>query len=125
MPAGAVSVKGLAELNQAFAKMTGDLETKMLGELVKAAEPVGARAAYLALHEIRNMDQHWARMKVKATPKLVYVAPYSRRRGGSPRPNVGTLLMDRAMQPALDQEAPTVVVLLEAMLGRISDENGF
>jgi hypothetical protein len=122
---GAVSVKGLRELSRAFGKLSVELKQELRETLAAAGDPVRARAESLASSEIRNIGDHWSRMRLGVTTSLVYIAPASRRRRGSKRPNLAPLLMDRAMQPALDQEAPAVVGLLDAMLGRLSDENGF
>jgi hypothetical protein len=127
VPDGAISVKGLRELNSAFGKISADLRYELRGVLAEAGEPVRTRAESLAQSEIRNIGDHWSRMRLGVTTSLVYVAPMSRRRRGakSARPNLAPLLMDRAMQPALEQAAPEVYGLIDVMLGRLSDENGF
>jgi len=122
---GEIRVQGLRELSTAFGRLSAELKAELKAELAAAAEPVRARAEALATSEIRNIGPTWSRMRVGVTPGVVYVAPKSRRRRGSPRKNLAPLLMDRAMQPALEQEEPEVVGLLDAMLGRLSDENGF
>lgn len=122
-----VRVEGLRELNQAFARISKDLAREMRGELRNVAEPVRAEAQQLAAARIRNIGQRWARMRVGVTQKLVYVAPRQRgvRSGARRRPNLAPLLMDRAMQPALDRHAGEVVKRLDQLLGRLGGENGF
>jgi hypothetical protein len=96
--------------------------------LRQAAEPVQRGAEQLAVSGIRNMERSpkWARMRVGVTRNVVYVAPRQRGTKGtaraSRRPNLADLLMDRAMQPALDQHVDEVEARLEELLDRISDE---
>lgn len=123
--AGEIRVQGLRELTSAFGRMSVQLKRDLAGELAVAAEPVRSRATDLAQTEIRNIGDRWSQMRVGVTTSLVYVAPKARRRRGSPRPNLAGLLMNRAMQPALDEKAPEVVGLLDAMIGRLGGENGF
>lgn len=123
--AGEIRVQGLRELTSAFGRMSIQLKRDLAGELAVAAEPVRSRATDLAQTEIRNIGDRWSQMRVGVTTSLVYVAPKARRRRGSPRPNLAGLLMNRAMQPALDEKAPEVVGLLDAMIGRLGGENGF
>ena len=65
-------------------------------------------------------------MRVGITRTLVYVAPRQRGagrgRGGSHRPNLAPLLMDKAMQPALDQHASEIETRFEDFLGIIADD---
>jgi hypothetical protein len=122
MPFDGVRVRGLRELEQAFARF-GAAEKKMLtASLSAAVEPVRARAQELAASEIRNIGPRWQEMKVGVTTKLVYVAPRARRRRGSPRKNLAPLLMDRAMSPALEEKTPEVIGLLDEVLGGLGDE---
>lgn len=120
MSDGAVRIHGLRELNLAFARMGPAVKYELRAALSAVADPVARDAAQLALSDIRNMDQHWARMKVGTRPDLVYVAPYSRRHGGSPRPNLAELLMGRAMQPALDSHQGEIVAMAEAAIDRVT-----
>lgn len=128
--AGEIRVQGLRELNSAFGRLSAQLKAEIKGELSAAAEPVRARASDLASSEIRNIGDLWSQMRVGVTTSLVYVAPKQRRKRGHAgpryaRPNLAPLLMNRAMQPALDEKTPEVVSLLDVMLGRLSDESGF
>ena len=125
MPAEGVRIEGLAELNRAFRQLSTDSARELRGELLKAAEPVRAAAQTLAGQRITNIGPVWSGMKAGATSRYVYVSPKARRRGGSPRPNLGGLLMKRAMQPALAKEAPTVEGRLERLFNRLADRHGF
>jgi SH3-like domain-containing protein len=91
-------------------------------EIRQAAEPVKATAESLAVSRIRGVDfgEPWSRMRVGVTQKSVYVAP--RRRGSkaglSKRPNFADLLMNRAMEPALEQHQDEVVRDIDSLIGR-------
>jgi hypothetical protein len=120
-----VYVKGLAELNKAFAKLGSEVKRELVLVLTKAAAPVAATAAQNAWGEIRNMTERWSKMRVGATANLVYVAPGARRNRGTARPNLGTLLMTRAMEPALDTHAAEIEAAVEAAIDELTAENGF
>lgn len=125
MAVGAVRVEGLRDLNRAFARLGAGVKKELVGELALAAEPVRAAAVELAVSGIRNIGPTWSQMRVGVTQSLVYVAPKARRRRGSPRRNLAPLLMDRAMQPALDENQAEVVGRLELMVDRLGGESGF
>lgn len=123
MPAAAVRVQGLRELQRACAASDRELRLGVRSKLKEAAEPVRQEAERLALGEIRNLGSSWSRMRVGVTTTLVYVAPASRRSGGSARPNLGGLLMRRAMQPALETKARDVERTLERVIDDIADRH--
>lgn len=127
MATGAIRIRGLRELNRDFKKISKDLGKELRSELKEAAEPVRSTAEKLALGRIRNMPRspHWAGMRVGVTAKSVYVVPQARRRGGSGRANLATLLLERAMDPALEQKQDEVVEKVDDMLGHLFSRNGF
>ena len=94
--------------------MTADRVDKDLRDAMKsAAEPVRRDAEQLAVSNIRRIGIPWSRMRTGVTRHSVYVAPVERgvksrtiRRGR--RPNLKPLLLERAMDPALDQNADKV-----------------
>jgi hypothetical protein len=53
------------------------------------------------------------------------MVPQAKRGRGSGRANLNALLMERAMQPALDQNESEVVDHMDKLLGRLAGENGF
>jgi len=118
-------VRGLLELQRAFQLVSAETGRDLAGELRKAGEPVRLKAEDLAVGNIRNIGNRWSRMRIGGTSRTVYVAPASRRAGGSPRPNLAPLLMTRSMEPALAAEGPQVEARLEAMLDRIGAAAGF
>jgi hypothetical protein len=123
--AGSVSIIGLRELQGSFKKYSAELSVELTNELKIVAEPVRRDATTLALGNIRNIGGRWAQMRTGSTRSAVYVAPRARRRRGSPRPNLAPLLLQKAMEPALDQNTEKVYRGLEVMLDRIGDHAGF
>jgi hypothetical protein len=129
-----VVVRGLHELQAALAHADRSLRLGVRKGLRQAAEPVQRGAEELALEKIRRMPRspQWARMRVGVTRNLVYVAPRQRGirwnaknpgyRFQMRRPNLADLLMDRAMQPALDQHQAEVEARFEELLDHISDD---
>jgi hypothetical protein len=125
MPFEGVKITGLRELDRAFKTISKDLQQGLRAEMKDAAEPVRLRAEQLAESRIRNATGPWTRMKSGVTTRGAYIAPSARRRGGSPRPNYGGLLMSRAMVPAAEQKRDEVVDRLERWIDRITDDEGF
>ena len=120
MPAGA-RMHGLAEMQRAFSRANKDLSKELRTSLQKVAEPVRSDAEVRAVSQIPNVGGHWSRFRTGVTRNSVYVAPRERgRRSALRRPNFAGLLMDRAMQPALDAHASEI----EHELGNMLDEIG-
>lgn len=123
MPADAeVRVNGLRELNRAMARASKDVRSDFKKTLKAVAEPVRDRAEVLAREKISHIGDRWSGMRIGATQTVVYVAPKQRGGRGGPnaRPNLAALLMDRAMQPALDENGEAI----EAGVGRWLDSIG-
>jgi hypothetical protein len=116
---GAVRVRGLRELNRALKRTDVATRQRIHAELADVAEPVRADAERLAVQEIRKIGPEWSRMRTGLSVNLVYVAPAKRssRRRNRKRKNLAGLLMDRAMQPALEQNATQI----ERRLGQALD----
>jgi hypothetical protein len=124
-----VRVKGLQELTRDFKKISKDLSKEITKGLTHAAEPVRAGAEPLALGQIRNMPRtpKWAAMKIATSSAkgTVKMFPAVKRAGGSGRPNLKGLLLERSMEPALEQNADRVRGNINDLLGNIFDDNGF
>lgn len=125
MPVGEVRVRGLRELILAEKKLAADVSLGLKPALLALAEPVRVDAESNALGAISNIGGRWSRMRVGATSKTVYVAPKTRRRGGSTRPNLAPLLMEQAMQPSLTSHQEEIVEGLDRMLDTLGVRNGF
>lgn len=127
--AEAIRVIGLKELSRDFKRMSKELSDELVGELKDAAQVVADDAEQLALTRIRNMPRspRWAGMRigVSRAQGLVYVVPAARSKRRIKRPNLAALLLDEAMDPAVEKNASKVVDRLDDMLGRIANGNGF
>jgi hypothetical protein len=126
MPSDAeIKVHGLAELQRTFARIDKNLSKEVRKELREVAVPVRDDAAARAAREIRNITPPWARMRIGVTRHSVYVAPVERgRRSELRRPNLAGLLMDRAMQPALDAHEDDIEHALGEMLDNLMEKHG-
>lgn len=120
---GGVKVEGLRELQRACALSEKEIKLGVRAKLREAAEPVRVAADELASSEIRNLGPAWGRMRVGVTTKAVYVAPKSRRHGGTARRNLADLLMNRAMEPALTANVGQVEQRLEEAIDDIANRN--
>ncbi len=121
---GTVRVTGWRELDAAFRKINKDVDKQIRGILALAAQPVQRRAEELAGSRITNLHSGdpWSQMRIGVTTKVVYVAPQRRGSKGigpQKRKEFGTLLMDRAMEPALEENTLQTVAAVEVALDRI------
>lgn len=122
MPAERVIVvKGLREFVAACDHADKQIRREVRGELRGVAEPVRRDAEGLAKSAIPRIGPLWPLMRVGVTRSLVYVAPrqrgkLSRANPALRRPNLATLLMDRAMEPALTQNAAGIEQRVERFL---------
>lgn len=116
-----VKVKGLTELNRALRRTDKDVRVGIRRELRSVAEPVRADAEALATVQIPGIGKPWSSMRVGQTLDSVYVAPKQRgsRVKARQRPNLAGLLMDRALQPALDRNAHMIEDDMDEVLGRV------
>lgn len=125
MPVSGVRLEGLTELNRALGKVDKGLQKTVRNELKAAGEPVRAAAEGLAVANISRVGPVWSRMRVGATSREVYIAPKQRRRGGSPRPRFGRMLLELAMRPAAERHRQEIVLRLGRALDRLISSAGF
>lgn len=119
----AVRIEGLRELDRAFKLYGRGLEKGVREALETAAEPVRLDAQSLAVSSISRIGVPWSRMRVGVTRHTAYVAPVERGRSRNTRrfrPNLKSLLLDRAMGPALERNISNV----ERELGDALDDLG-
>ena len=123
MASGVVHVKGLKELTRDFKKISKDLDKLVVGELTEAADPVKQKSEQRSLSQIRNMTSRWARMRigVSRAQGVVFMVPATRGHKYK-RPNLGGLLMNRAMWPAAESERDDVVEALGEMIDRLGSK---
>jgi hypothetical protein len=124
MAQATVQIEGLEQLNRALKYVEKGAAKAVRDGFREAVEPVRDSAERLALADIRNMTAGWARMRVGITTKEVYVAPASRRADGTGRSNVGRLLMERAMFPAVKKHEAELVGHTEKVLDDLSNRAG-
>ena len=103
-------------------------EAKLLRQqLIAAAAPVQRAAEGRALSSIRKMDLAWSQMRIGQKRSVVYIVPKQkgRRSKANPslrRPNLKTLLLDRALIPALNSRKDEVEERLVHMLGVVGNK---
>lgn len=119
-----VRVKGYKDLSKAFTKADRAIKGEMEDALEDVAEPIRRGAEALAVTQVRNIGPRWGLMRTRVIRSGIYVAPRergrrSRREAGRRRPNLAGLLMDRAMQPALDANVTEVEHRFDDALARI------
>ena len=118
----------MKELTRDFKRISKDLDKRLVDELKEAADPVKSKAESLALSRIRNMPRSpdWATMKVGVSRAqgLVDMVPASKGRGRG-RANLSSMLMDRAMDPALESNQQQVVNRVDDLIGGLADRYGF
>lgn len=119
-----VNVRGLRELQQAFALADKASRKELREDLKAVAEPVRRDAESLARSSIRKVGPRWSLMRTGVTRKVVYVAPKQRGvtgrgRQSLRRPAFGTLLMTRAMEPALQRHAADLERRVDDTLGEL------
>lgn len=121
---GAVKVEGLRELQRAFARADRKMSRELRKELRTAAKPVSEEAERLAVSEIKNMTEDWSMMRIGVTRKEIYVVPQLRgtKSRQRKRPNLKDLLLDRAMEPALEREREHVVERIQHVLDTVASE---
>jgi hypothetical protein len=121
VPAAAqIRIKGKAELEAAFMQLRRDVFVGLRPALVAVAEKVKTEAHAQAPSGISNIEDgtgNWSyfRLGTSAARQSVFVAPKARRSGGSPRPNLGGLLLV-VMQRALDAHQEEIGLELTAMI---------
>jgi hypothetical protein len=119
-----VHIRGLREMNRAFKESDKNLPKLMRKKMSDVAKPVAIDAADRA-SRIGNVTGRWAEMRVGVTSRVVYVAPTQRgHRSSERRPNLASLLMDRAMQPALDAHSDDIVDKVGDALDELAREWG-
>lgn len=117
-------VKGMADLQRALKTADRDVRVGIQAEYRRVAEPIRSSAEVLAETRIRNIGPKWGKTRTGITQKLLYVAPKERgiKRGDNPakRPRFAKLLMTRAFDPALDQNAQNVRRDFDQMLETVA-----
>ncbi len=128
--AGTVVVKGFTELQRALKNADKDTKDLVREAEKNVAKPVQLEAQRLAVTEISGLRRtnmktgaEWALMRIGITQKLIYVAPQQRgkKKGSQKRRKFGPILMDKAMEPALERHSAELQHLLEQAMERMAD----
>lgn len=115
MPERAVRIEGLRELERAFKAYDRGMEKGLREAMEAGAEVVRPDAVTLArstLKTPKNVD--WSLMRVGVSRRTAYVAPLqrgNRRQRPSSRargPKFKALMLERALEPALEQNVSRV-----------------
>lgn len=123
-----VAVRGLRELQAAFAKADRDTRLGVRKTLMAVAEPVRATAEALAVQNISNIGPKWGKMRTGVSRSLIYVAPRQRgrmtrqNRARYARPNFANRLMADAMEPALRRHRHGIEASVERAMDRVADD---
>lgn len=121
------AVVGFRDIQVGFAQAAGEFASGLRSDLRNVAVPVRREAESLAVQKISHVGPRWSRMRVGSTSNAVYVAPRQRGIKGRGldlrrRPNLADLLMERAMEPALEHNAELVEREVDRILGRVVDD---
>lgn len=119
-----LTVRGLRDLQKAWAVADKETSKELRSALRDAAEPVKTDAQTLAATSIKRPKTggpDWSRMRVGVTRKSVYVAPKQRstRNKSMRREKWADRIAFRAMQPALDRNIHQVEAKVDDALGTV------
>ena len=119
-----IRVENYRELQRAFSQLEKEVKAELRNELKHVAEPAREEAERLALANISNVGPKWSQIKLGVTTRGVYLVPKAHRRGGSPRSNLGGLLLKRSLlvAPELVAEPPSEMSH-ELLVSYIPSEN--
>jgi hypothetical protein len=122
-----IYIQGLRETSAAYSKLERDTRAGLRAGLRDVAEPVRRTAEALSQARITRIGRKWWKMRVGVTRTLVYVAPRQRGitgRGPDPRrrPRFADLLLERAMEPALEQNEAKVERAVDRLLDHVIDD---
>lgn len=120
-----LAVRGMTELVRTFNHAPADVKREFRRELKSVGEPVRITAERLATSSIRRIGPNWSKMRTGVTTRLVYVAPKQRGikgRSTRRRPNLGTLLATRSLEPALEANRARIEHDFEQVMDRLVDK---
>lgn len=120
-----IVVKGYAELDRAFRKVSKDVDpqasSRMRGEFKQAAEPVAASAK----EKISRFEgASLSTIHPVATARGVFVVQDARKVTGL-RGDFGNLQLRTGLEPALEENKERVMLGIERALDQIAGEAGF
>lgn len=122
-PVTEVRFRGQRELERAFMQLRRDVLVGIKPALLEIGKVVAADAHSRAQSEIKNVGGPWSEFRIGATIQGVYVAPKRRNRGGSPRRNMGGLLL-KVMEEAADAHRDEAWAKLNLLVDAASARSG-
>lgn len=119
--AEAVRVDGLRELDRALAKINRDAQKRVREALMEEARPVSDTAKQKLS---RYQGAQIGKISPRARVGVITVEDRARKVSGL-RPDFGSLIMARGLEPALDEHEGDVVRGVERALDRLGQSAGF
>lgn len=122
-----VTVSGFRELQTSTATASREVRRYASSQLREVAAPIQHSAEALTVGRIPRTQRSplWAQYRIGVLRSAVYVAPRQRGVRGRTNPRrrekFADLLMERAMEPALDQNVAHVETAIEKAIDRITD----
>lgn len=117
MAASTVRVTGLKELNRAINKADRDTQKLLKAPFKRVGEIVRADAeSKFSAYDSRSAGGYRVKVQVKGVKVEQSLRKVTGKRG-----DYGALQMRRAMQPALDDKQPEVIVEMNKALDEIAD----
>jgi hypothetical protein len=123
-----IRVEGLRELSRTLGSVSKPAKKELRNTLRDVAKPVAQQAETLAAHNIRNVrpGDKWDVTRIGVTQKEVYIVPKQRGVKGRGqarhrRPMFGTLLMERAFDPALKHNQARILKEFDGMLDLLAE----
>jgi hypothetical protein len=120
-----IYITGLREISGAYGKLERETRLGMRAKAREIAAPVQHTAEALAQAKITRIGRRWFKMRIGVTRTLIYVAPRQRGvkgRGPDPRrrgQQFANLLMDKAMEPALEQNEAKIEHAVDELLDHV------
>jgi hypothetical protein len=125
MASAVVEIEGLREFQRNLQKINRGAAGAVRKGLRTAAEPARRNVETHAVKSIRNIGPQWSRMRIGAPAGSIYIAPKSRNRGGSPRPNLSRLLLNEAMIPGVGEKRKEFLRQVGKEFDRLANSAGF
>lgn len=121
-----IKIQGLTELERALKEAEPLVYAELRKGLEAAGQPIAERSHALALQNIPKVTEPWSEFRVGSTTQVVYVAPKQRgsKVGPRKRPKFATLLIKRALEPAVPGAEIELQRQAEAALNRAIDKAG-
>lgn len=121
-----VKIEGFTQFQRSLREIEPRLFHEFRQELLAAGEPVARAVHGLAVQNIPTVTMPWSEFRVGSTTRLVYVAPKQRgaKSGSRKRPRFASLLLKRALEPAVPLAERILQTRAEDALRRVIGKAG-